>query len=34
MPQLGVGRVCDRVDRELGDVHLLDLDLGHVGASG
>src|SRR5262249_40779659 len=28
--QLGVGGVRDRVDLELGDVRLLDLDLGHV----
>src|SRR5262249_2001187 len=30
MAQLGVGGVRDRVDLELGDVRLLDLDLGHV----
>jgi hypothetical protein len=28
--QLGVGRVRDRVDLELGDVRLLDFDSGHV----
>ena len=29
VPQLGVGGVGDRVDLELGDVGLADLDLGH-----
>ena len=34
VPQLGVGRVGDRVDLELCDVRLLDLDLGHVRGGG